>query len=56
MATPDPRESLATELDRRYRRDDDLRAVGNGLFLLLGADPGCGWLPPEVARDEHGFG
>ena len=26
-----------------------------GLFLLLGAEPRCGWLPPEVARDERGF-
>lgn len=26
-----------------------------GLFLLLGADPHCEWLPPEVARDAQGF-
>lgn len=26
-----------------------------GLFLLLGADPHCEWLPEEVARDERGF-
>ena len=26
-----------------------------GLFLLLGADPHCEWLPPEIARDESGF-
>lgn len=26
-----------------------------GLFLLLGADPQCEWLPDEVARDERGF-
>ncbi len=26
-----------------------------GLFLLLGAQPHCGWLPPEVVRDERGF-
>ena len=26
-----------------------------GLFLLLGADPHCGWLPEQVARDERGF-
>jgi len=26
-----------------------------GLFLLLGAEPHCGWLPPEVVRDERGF-
>ena len=29
-------------------------AVG-GLFLLLGAEPHCEWLPDEVARDERGF-
>lgn len=27
----------------------------DGLFLLLGADPGCDWLPADVARDEGGF-
>ncbi len=27
----------------------------SGLFLLLGAEPRCDWLPPEVARDEAGF-
>ena len=26
-----------------------------GLFLLLGAEPRCDWLPPELARDENGF-
>jgi thioredoxin reductase (NADPH) len=26
-----------------------------GLFLLLGAEPHCGWLPPELARDSHSF-
>ena len=26
-----------------------------GLFLLLGAEPHCDWLPAEVARDENGF-
>ncbi len=26
-----------------------------GLFLLLGAEPHCGWLPDAVARDERGF-
>ncbi len=34
--------------DRR-RRDCD------GLFLLLGADPRCDWLPIDVARDDRGF-
>ncbi|MDO9377751.1 MAG: FAD-dependent oxidoreductase [Nocardioidaceae bacterium] len=26
-----------------------------GLFLLLGAEPHCEWLPPSVARDRRGF-
>jgi thioredoxin reductase (NADPH) len=26
-----------------------------GLFLLLGAEPRCDWLPPDVARDDRGF-
>lgn len=26
-----------------------------GIFLLLGADPHCDWLPPEIALDERGF-
>ncbi|MEO6412947.1 MAG: FAD-dependent oxidoreductase [Pedococcus sp.] len=26
-----------------------------GLFLLLGAEPRCDWLPPELARDKHKF-
>lgn len=30
--------------------------VGAGaLFLLLGANPHCDWLPAEIQRDEHGF-
>src|SRR5213079_265756 len=26
-----------------------------GLFLLLGAEPKCDWLPEDVRLDEHGF-
>ncbi len=32
----------------------DRREVA-GLFLLLGADPQCDWLPDEVCRDDRGF-
>ncbi|MBD3784473.1 MAG: FAD-dependent oxidoreductase [Micrococcales bacterium] len=39
----------STETGERRRRP------AYGLFLLLGAEPHCGWLPPEVARDERGF-
>jgi len=31
------------------------RREAQGLFLLLGADPHCDWLPAGVARDERGF-
>ncbi len=31
------------------------RRACDGLYLLLGADPQCGWLPPEVALDDRGF-
>jgi thioredoxin reductase (NADPH) len=30
------------------------REVG-GLFLLLGADPHCDWLPDAICRDQRGF-
>jgi thioredoxin reductase (NADPH) len=33
----------------------EVRLPAAGLFLLLGAEPLCDWLPPEVARDERGF-
>jgi thioredoxin reductase (NADPH) len=32
-----------------------MRQNAEGLFLLLGAEPRCDWLPPDVARDERGF-
>ena len=31
------------------------RIRAEGLFLLLGAEPHCDWLPPAVGRDERGF-
>ena len=31
------------------------RRGAEGLFLLLGAEPHCEWLPPDVSRDERGF-
>ncbi|MFI5427979.1 NAD(P)/FAD-dependent oxidoreductase [Aeromicrobium sp. UC242_57] len=31
------------------------RLDADGLFLLLGAEPGCDWLPDVVSRDEDGF-
>ncbi|KAA1372494.1 FAD-dependent oxidoreductase [Aeromicrobium fastidiosum] len=36
--------------------DGTTRTVpADGLFLLLGAEPGCDWLPDEVVRDARGF-
>ncbi len=31
------------------------RSAAHGLFLLLGAEPHCEWLPEALARDDHGF-
>ena len=31
------------------------RVPASGLFLLLGADPHCEWLPAEICRDDKGF-
>ena len=31
------------------------RVSADALFILIGALPNTGWLPPEVARDDHGF-
>ena len=42
----DVRDTTTAEVER-------IRA--EGLFLLLGAEPHCDWLPPEVTRDDHGF-
>jgi thioredoxin reductase (NADPH) len=35
--------------------DEVHRRSCDGLYLLLGADPKCGWLPPAIALDERGF-
>ena len=35
--------------------DEVMRRNAEGLFLLLGAEPRCDWLPAAVARDERGF-
>lgn len=31
------------------------RIPAGGLFLLLGADPNCQWLPDQIARDSAGY-
>jgi len=35
--------------------DTTTRHDARGLFLLLGAEPRCDWLPPALARDENGY-
>jgi thioredoxin reductase (NADPH) len=37
------------------RTGERTRESATGLFLLLGAEPHCDWLPPGVARDDNGF-
>jgi thioredoxin reductase (NADPH) len=45
-------ESITTEdVDTGARRT----RPASGLFLLLGASPQTGWLPAQVAVDDHGF-
>ncbi|TSD62610.1 FAD-dependent oxidoreductase [Aeromicrobium piscarium] len=34
---------------------DPVRERADGLFLLLGAEPQCEWLPDDVLRDDNGF-
>jgi thioredoxin reductase (NADPH) len=34
---------------------DEETHAADALFVLIGADPHTDWLPPEIAREEHGF-
>ena len=40
---------------RDVESGEESRRAVRGLFLLLGAEPHCDWLPAAVARDDHGF-
>ena len=40
---------------RDTRSGETEEVAAGGLYLLLGAAPSCSWLPPDVARDPHGF-
>lgn len=40
---------------RDTRTGDELPVATDGLFCMLGADPDCSWLPPEVLLDERGY-
>jgi thioredoxin reductase (NADPH) len=31
------------------------RLASSGVFIFIGADAETGWLPPEMARDRHGY-
>jgi len=46
-------------LEHLVLSDNDLErhsvVPADALFVLIGARPHTEWLPPEVARDEHGF-
>lgn len=34
---------------------DEVTVPADALFALIGARPSLDWLPPEIARDRHGF-
>ena len=48
-------ERLQWVLVRDLNTGEETRREIAGLFLLLGAEPGCGWLPDAICRDDHGF-
>jgi thioredoxin reductase (NADPH) len=52
---PDGAGRLAWIDVRDIRTGTTRRRACEGLFLLIGAEPRCDWLPPEVERDRRGF-
>jgi thioredoxin reductase (NADPH) len=40
---------------RDVRSQAETTVPAHALFLLIGAQPNTGWLPPEVERDDQGF-
>jgi len=40
---------------RDLETDEVARQEVRGLFLMLGAEPHCSWLPGDVLLDERGF-
>ena len=45
-----------TEIDIRDRSTAAVRRQPcGGLFVFIGADAATAWLPPEIARDAHGY-
>lgn len=49
----DPRLSWLALRDRAT--GEERRVVAAGLYLLLGAQPHCAWLPSKISLDERGF-
>jgi thioredoxin reductase (NADPH) len=47
--------SLDTIAVRNGATGETTRLASGGLFVLIGADAETGWLPPEIARDRHGY-
>jgi thioredoxin reductase (NADPH) len=43
------------QLVLRDSRGEEDTVAADALFVLIGARPHIDWLPPEIARDEHGF-
>ncbi|HSU75358.1 MAG TPA: FAD-dependent oxidoreductase [Terrabacter sp.] len=52
---PDEDGRLGWVVVRDLRDGGEERRPCRGLFVLIGADPYCDWLPAEVARDARGF-
>jgi thioredoxin reductase (NADPH) len=42
-------------VERDLDSGEETRVEAGGLFLLLGAEPHCDWIPAEVCRDDRGF-
>jgi thioredoxin reductase (NADPH) len=40
---------------REAASGDEETVAADALFVMIGARPHTGWLPPEIARDRHGF-
>jgi thioredoxin reductase (NADPH) len=43
------------QLVLRNSSAEEDRVAADALFVLIGARPNIEWLPPEIARDAHGF-
>ena len=49
-------ETSLQAIDVRERATGETRRLDSGgLFIFIGADAETGWLPPEIALDDHGY-